>query len=140
MILFIDSTDNDLIQIGLLLGEKFATKQWRTKFLSKTLLPQISSLLKKYKHDFSDIKKIVVVRGPGFFSRTRSGIATANALAYALGIPMAGVKASQVPKDFQKLDKLKWQKIVLPYYEKAPNITIRSSDRMVGSNDPTKRP
>lgn len=115
MILFIDTTDNDFAKIALITGKKVVSKTWQTKRLSETLMPIISSLLKRQKVKFQDLHKIVVVKGPGFFSRLRTGVATANALAFALNIPVAGTKRGFL--------KLKFQNQVLPYYSAKPNIT-----------------
>lgn len=123
MTLFIDTTDNDLVRIALTLNRKIISKEWQTKFLSRTLMPEIAKLLKKNKRSFSDIKKVVVVRGPGFFSRTRTGVAVANALAFGLNVPIAGIKRSQVPTELMTFKHLKFSKSVMPYYDKAPNIT-----------------
>ncbi|MBI2356032.1 MAG: tRNA (adenosine(37)-N6)-threonylcarbamoyltransferase complex dimerization subunit type 1 TsaB [Candidatus Doudnabacteria bacterium] len=123
MILFIDTTDNDFVRIGLVRNSKFITKQWQTRKLSETLMLEIKKFLSRQKVNFQDIKRIVVVVGPGFFSRTRTGVATANALAFALAIPVAGIKQNQIPKDPLKFNRLKYKNSVLPYYEKAPNIT-----------------
>ena len=124
MILFIDTTDNDLVKIGLAAGQKFWTKTWQTKRLSETLTPEIKKLLKRQKSAFQDIKKIVVVAGPGFFSRARTGVATANALAYALNVKVAGIKRSQVPQSPSGFKRVKYKNFTLPYYERAPNITL----------------
>src|SRR3989338_5955306 len=113
MTLFIDTTDNDLVKITLLVKDKKFSKQWRTRRLSETLMPQISALIEKNKKKISDLKKIIVVRGPGFFSRVRTGVATA--LAYGLNIRVAGVEVGQKEKKFSRL--------VLPFYQKPPNIT-----------------
>ncbi|MBI4049621.1 MAG: hypothetical protein HY395_02275 [Candidatus Doudnabacteria bacterium] len=119
MTLFIDTTDNDLVTIGLI-NKKIAKKTWQTKWLSETLLPTIERFLKLQRVKFQGLKKIVVVVGPGFFSRIRTGVATANALGYALNIPIAGVR--------QGFRRLKFGKAALPYYAKFPNIT-RSKPR-----------
>lgn len=52
------------------------------------LLPTISRLIKKTKHDWSKLSGIIVVSGPGPFSALRIGVATANALAFALKLPL----------------------------------------------------
>ena len=80
--------------------------------LSERLLLELKQFLKKHKVALSDLQKIFVNPGPGGFSTTRTGVATANALAFALDIPLA-----EWPSGIVK-------KIVLPKYDKLPNITI----------------
>ncbi|MFH0988207.1 MAG: hypothetical protein V1763_02445 [Parcubacteria group bacterium] len=43
----------------------------------------------------TSLRAIFVVQGPGAFSALRIGIATANALAFALQIPVVGIKLEQ---------------------------------------------
>ena len=107
---------------------------------SEKLLKTIDKLLKtcgkvQRTLDLSQIKAIVVVNGPGPFTATRIGVATANALAYGLNIPVVGIKASE----FKNIDELIKKgeclsdkqiayrtsklNIVEPFYDKEPSIT-----------------
>ena len=61
----------------------------------------------------SDVRSIAVVPGPGTFSRVRLGVVTANALAWALGLPLI-VHGKRV-------------RIAKPAYGKPPSITMPSS-------------
>lgn len=79
--------------------------------ISENLLPEIAKFLQKHKVELKDLTKILVNPGPGGFSSTRTGVATANALAYALGIPVAQWPSRKV------------KETVLPKYDKEPNIT-----------------
>jgi hypothetical protein len=81
---------------------------------------------------------IVVVKGPGDFSALRIGVSTANALAYAWDLPVAGVQledewlsldgdarlAKILKQGLIELEKLSVRKdeFVLPDYQKEPNI------------------
>lgn len=125
MVLFIDTTDFESVRIALVQKQNVLEKFWRVeKQASETLLKKIQELFKKKKVKFQDLKKIVVVKGPGPFSRTRTGVVVANALAYALNIPSAGIKKSQIPKELPKLSQLKFKKQNLkPFYSKHANIT-----------------
>ena len=62
MTLFIDTTDNDLVKITLLVKDKKFSKQWRTRRLSETLMPQISALIEKNKKKISDLKKYLLLQ------------------------------------------------------------------------------
>ena len=48
-------------------------------------------MLEKANLDIKDINGIVAARGPGGFNGLRVGLGTAKGLAFALGIPIAGV-------------------------------------------------
>lgn len=99
MILTIDSTNREKI-IVTLGGDKIIEEQ---KLGSQILLPMIVKILKKQKAAMTDISEIKVNTGPGSFTGTRVGVAVANALGFALNIPVNGKKG----------------KIVLPKYEKS---------------------
>lgn len=105
MILKIDTTDNSKITV-----EITDEKSNKSDLLSETrkkgsqiLLPMIDSLLKKNKTKLSQITKIEVNAGPGSFTGTRVGVSVANALGFALQIPVNNKKG----------------KIVVPIYEKS---------------------
>ncbi|PIR94386.1 hypothetical protein COT97_01615 [Candidatus Falkowbacteria bacterium CG10_big_fil_rev_8_21_14_0_10_39_11] len=104
---------------------------------SERLLDEIEKIIKKDKNELSDLGRIIVVIGPGDFSALRIGVATANALAYSLGIEVVGVRLNtwwlylsyeQRLKKVWKVglrqaqadtSKVKW---VEPEYGREPNI------------------
>lgn len=105
MVLKIDTTNTEEIIVWLEdtksnKTDKIISKQERG---SQVLLPMIVKILKKNKADFKDIGQIRVNPGPGSFTGTRVGVAVANALGYALGVPVNGKKG----------------KIVMPLYAKS---------------------
>ena len=103
LILFIDTTEKDRLKFSLFQGEKqIDGLNKKIDKHSERLLPELEKFLKKNKVKLSDLKKISVNPGPGGFSSTRTGVAVANALVYALGLE---------------------QDMVLPVYDKEPNIT-----------------
>ncbi len=55
------------------------------------LLPVITEMLNETGHSLQDISGIGVTRGPGSFTGVRIGVATAKALAYALGCELVAV-------------------------------------------------
>jgi len=100
--LLIDTTQQNKIVLRLLQGRRIVGKFSKADVkISENLLPAIAKLLKKARVKLSDIKKVSVNPGPGGFSSTRTGVATANALNFALGL----------------------DKFVMPKYDKMPNIT-----------------
>jgi tRNA threonylcarbamoyladenosine biosynthesis protein TsaB len=63
---------------------------------AKTLAPAIGRLLTHLGLLTKDLDAIAVVQGPGSFTGLRVGIATAKAMAYALGIPVVAVDTLDV--------------------------------------------
>jgi tRNA threonylcarbamoyl adenosine modification protein YeaZ len=61
----------------------------------ETLLPSIGRFLGEQNIRRSRLAGIVVGTGPGAFTGLRVGMATAKGLAYALGIPLAGVSTGE---------------------------------------------
>lgn len=105
MVLKIDTTNIEAITVSLKYRKtaKEDTLVSRQQKGSQVLLPMIVKILKKNKADFKDLTQIKVNPGPGSFTGTRVGVAVANALGYALNIPVNGKKG----------------KIVLPIYAKS---------------------
>lgn len=58
---------------------------------SEVLLKNIENLLAKKRKAFRDIRKIIVIVGPGPFSAVRIGVTVANTLAYSLGARLFGL-------------------------------------------------
>jgi len=61
--------------------------------LSKRLQPEIEKILKISHHQ---PRAIICVTGPGSFTGLRIGVATANALAYAWQVPVAGITQFEI--------------------------------------------
>jgi len=74
-----------------------------------------------------NIKGVIVVKGPGSFTSLRIGVSVANALGYALGVPVAGVEkpdreiSSAEFSSFCFLLKKKNTNPVSPRYEHLPS-------------------
>lgn len=101
---------------------------------SERLLPEISKLLKKNKAGLGDLKTIIVITGPGSYTGCRVGVATANALVFALEIPVIGISKNEIKKkDFfakkailrviKTAKKKIKSKLAAPFYERPPHIT-----------------
>lgn len=122
MYLFIDTTNQESVGLALSSGNKTVTHIFNVNYnLSEVLIPEIKKFLAKQKIKLPEIVKIGVVTGPGGFSKIRTAVATANALAFGLGIKVVGVRAGQV--DFKKIWSLAGTLAVKPYYGHGPNIT-----------------
>jgi tRNA threonylcarbamoyl adenosine modification protein YeaZ len=132
MILYIDTTSGEDIKLALgqddvLIAKKIIKAKYKQ---SEKLLIEIDKILRKVQGtvDLSKLKSIVVVNGPGPFTATRIGVATANALSYALKIPIAGINNTlfnNIEELIKKGSKLESNKnnIVEPFYSQEPNIT-----------------
>ncbi len=130
MILFLDTSTNT-IRLGLAKDSQLvAEHSWESKFRhSEELLPTLEKFLKKSKVKLNNLRGIIVVSGPGSFTGLRVGIATANTLAFILGIPVVGIKSSESkalsPELLKnKLKKAKVGEFVIPFYGQEPKITL----------------
>jgi len=123
MILYINTTQNNLIEIAVKNKGKFVCvkkfKSERTQ--AEKLLPAIEKLLKANKLKLKDLKGIEVENGGDSFTSLRIGVVTANALAYALGIAVAG---SNGKSKTIKSGKIIF-KVIEPIYNREPDITVK---------------
>jgi len=119
MILFINTNNDGGIKLALKQGSKsVAEKMFKAERLeAEKLLPAVEVLLKAKKINLKQIKKIEVANRGGSFTSLRIGVVTANALGYALGIPVKGGQKSEV--------KSKKFSVVEPFYDREPEITIK---------------
>lgn len=133
MILVINTTQPENTFIALARdGFIINKKELKSKHhQSEKLLPEISKLIPTTK--LKNLKAIIVVTGPGAFTSIRIGITIANTLAYALKIPVIGVKATEFKNSEElikigetRLKSVRGVKPVQPFYGKKPNIIIRS--------------
>lgn len=86
MILFIDTHD-DLITIALKNDNELYIKTQISEYAhSVYTMPLIEELFKVNNLDIKDLKKIIVVNGPGSFTGIRIGLSIAKTMAYALKI------------------------------------------------------
>lgn len=93
MILTIDSTHPTQIKLSLALKtEVFEHIFEAERDLSEKLMPEIQKFLKKHRKTLQNLKEIQVLPGLNGFSRGRTTVVTANALAAALKIPVNGSK------------------------------------------------
>ena len=131
MYLYLNTTERDSFAIALIAGERVIKKRTIQSFRkhSEKLLKSIAALLASGGYSLKDIKGIAAVKGPGSFTSLRIGIATANALAYGLRIPVIGVSAEQELAGLSKLFGRRKSKrgisIVTPEYGREPDIIMK---------------
>ena len=91
--LIIDTTSNKIIKVGLRIGNKTELiEQEINTQKAQVVLPLLEKLLSKHKIKLTGIENIEVNTRPGSFTGIRVGIASANALAFALKIPVSNGK------------------------------------------------
>ena len=102
-------------------GDILVQKEITVKYdQAEKLLPEIEKMLKKAKIQKGDLEAIEVVNAGGSFTSLRIGVVTANALGYALGIPVIGTSGEK--------KKSKGFSVVQAVYSSEPNITVKKED------------
>lgn len=125
MFLFLDKT---IEQIKIVLSDSNG-KIVKRKIIKgkKDILLVISSVVKNKK-----ISGIIAVAGPDTFSISRGKAAVANTLSFAWDIPATSLRRDEfsdekemIKKGLRKIKKEKSGKIIMPVYDREPNITIK---------------
>ena len=93
MKLSIDTSDSKKTIVSI--GEKIFERK-NSDLKSQKLLELIDEALKKENIKLTDISEIEVNLGPGSFTGLRIGVSTANALSWALKIPVNGKSIGQL--------------------------------------------
>ncbi len=93
MKLYIDTRDNSKTIVGL--DDKRIEKPTGPD-KSQQVLGLINQILKRNKKTLKDLTEIEVETGPGSFTGLRVGISVANALGWALKIPVNGKKTGEL--------------------------------------------
>lgn len=89
MILIINTKDQKKIEVSLKNNQEvFATLSEQNEYGSQVLLPLIEKIIKKNNLEFKDLTAVEVETGPGSFVGLRVGVSVANALGFALGVPV----------------------------------------------------
>lgn len=131
MILYLDTTERDSFTLAWVgkQGTEYQKSVLSVRAHAEKLLKAVDTLLRSVKKSKKDIKAIAVVKGPGSFTSLRIGISTANALGFALRVPVAGLvkpltgSKTEISKLIKGLSAGKRLTIVLPKYGSAPHIT-----------------
>ncbi|GAB6099932.1 tRNA (adenosine(37)-N6)-threonylcarbamoyltransferase complex dimerization subunit type 1 TsaB [Halanaerocella petrolearia] len=92
LVLSIDSS-TDVGSVSLMNKEKLVGEHLLnlTETHSQRLMPQVIELIESSGYQVEDLEGIGVTVGPGSFTGTRIGMATAKSLAQSLDIPIVGV-------------------------------------------------
>lgn len=133
--LYIDTSQAAEIIIGLLLNGDFLVRKKiiAPRRQSEKLLPAIDKLFFSRDLSLHDLKRVIVVNRGDSFTSLRIGVLTANALAYALRIPVVDAslieKAGQNKQSYKNLGlkSFSGQSIVEPVYNREANIGATKS-------------
>lgn len=119
--LFIDTVSQPGVRVAIKQADKLiAERSWAgDRQQAEQLLPGILELLTEQKLTWSDLEVIQVANQAGSFTSLRIGVVTANALAYALGLSVAGTSGQLLKSDGYQ--------IIEPEYSGQPNITTKKT-------------
>lgn len=126
MLILTFKTDEQLAQISLYEDQKqLVHMEWQAhRELSDTIHTKVVDVLMQADHRLHELEGITVYKGPGSFTGLRIGLSTANALAYALGIPITSATGDDwVAQGVKDLLAGKNEYSVVPEYGAAPHIT-----------------
>lgn len=107
MTLYLNTTNFNKAVVGAKISDKIIDEQEVAtgKNLNQNLLKKIDLLIKQSRHTIGDITAVeVATKSQNTFTGTRVGVAVANALGFALDVPVNN------------------KKMVAPEYEREPNI------------------
>jgi tRNA threonylcarbamoyladenosine biosynthesis protein TsaB len=106
-------------------NEKLGAIKWEAHLkLAETIHTQIQDILNQSSISLQDLKGLVVYSGPGSFTGLRIGIATANALAYSVKIPVVGANGSDwIAGGIEKILGGNNDYIALPDYDRPASTT-----------------
>lgn len=123
MTLFINTTDFHNLHLALIskttLKEFSSSIAFNENYKTNEL---VEKFLKKEKVKPQSLKKVVVCSGPGSFTGIRVGVSLAQALGFALNIPVVVIPKNKIPKDLKTLVDIKSSKSKIDYGQK-PNIS-----------------
>lgn len=130
MILIIDTTKDHDIEVEIkkdnkTIAQKIITAQYSQ---AEKLLPLIDKVLKGKKLSLKDIKEVHVNNSGGSFTALRIGVVTANALGYALGVPVQPNAECRMKNVELRKEKIY---VVEPIYGGEPNITVSSKKHVI---------
>ena len=121
-------TDQPTAEIGLYKDRKQLDHlSWLAdRSLSSTIHQKIAAILESNDLALKDLDGILIYKGPGSFTGLRIGFSVANALAYALQVPVVaegGGHNSWLKLGLRRLENGQNEQLALPNYGAEPHIT-----------------
>ncbi len=96
-VLLLDTANNKKITVGLNInGQEDIKTEKITSNKTQIILLMIDEILKKHSLELKDLSGIQINTGPGSFTGLRVGLAIANALSFALKIPINHKKVGDI--------------------------------------------
>lgn len=123
MILFIDTSNFGKLHLALIgqtVKEFRAEVAFNENYKTNAFL---QGFMKKAKVTPKDLTSVVVCSGPGSFTGIRVGVALAQALGFALDVPVHALPQKSVPADLTQLRTRRFPKTLTLHYGAKPNIT-----------------
>lgn len=127
MIILTIRTDNPEAEVGLYDGaNQLQYETWHAHCqLAETVHNKIRHMLQSQKMSIENIKAIVCYKGPGSFTGLRIGLTVANALAYALQLPIVSETGDTwQEKGISRLLAGENEEITMPEYGADVHITL----------------
>jgi tRNA threonylcarbamoyladenosine biosynthesis protein TsaB len=127
MLILTIRTDKPEAELGLYDDvEQLAYETWPAhRELAETLHNKIIAVLDAQRRTLNDLKAIGCYSGPGSFTGLRIGLTTANALAYALELPIVSESGDEWQfHAIERLQKGESEPISLPNYGAEAHITL----------------
>ena len=123
LVLIINTASYNDIGVSLYEGkdELFSQTLEAAHAQAEKLLPLVEKALKVSKRKLKDITEIQVQNEGEGFTSLRIGVATANALAFALGISVKPLHGAALKK--------KGIRVVEPRYSRGPSITLKATKK-----------
>jgi tRNA threonylcarbamoyladenosine biosynthesis protein TsaB len=105
--------------------KKLAEIKWQAHLkLAETLNSKIEEILNKSSISYKDLGGVIIFKGPGSFTGLRIGMSVANALAYALEIPIVARGGSNwMENSLKALSDGQNDKVAAPEYGALVNVT-----------------
>lgn len=135
MDLFLQAQDIHFITVGLVTDGQLIRK---TVFSvpPELYLKSVNDFLQEQHILFFDLKRIIVVNGPGSFTASRISVMIGNTLSFALNIPIFGVSNPNNLSSADVLQKLFSEPLpeakygITPVYNRPPRITVETSEKL----------
>lgn len=125
MIILLD-TSQPTSYLTLIDRDKEYIDEWDSgRGLAKSLLGYLDKQLTSHNSSWKDLDYIGVKAGPGSFTGLRIGLTVMNTIAVNNKVPIvSGVGENWKDEVREKINLKKDEKVVLPVYDKGPNITV----------------
>lgn len=128
MMLVID-TRSRAAWLALLAAGRLHAEERLTLTRPDALLGKLRHFLSRHHVSMSRLASITVVRGPGIFSYVRVGVVSANALGFAIGVPVRGLRVTGAHEPVSLTDLRRARQhtpgTIRPYYGRKPSITLK---------------